>query len=380
MTAHPPIRLNDLDAQRRRIGDAVDAAVKRVMDHGQFIMGPEVAALETALEAFCDARHVVSCSNGTDALVLALRAKSVGPGDAVIVPSFTFAASAEAVALVSASPVFADIDPGTFNLDPDSVEDAIRTARAAGLRPVAIIAVDLFGQPADYRTLTQIAEDQGLWLLADAAQSLGARYHNRPVGSLAPLTTASFFPAKPLGCYGDGGAVLTDDEETATLLRSLRVHGKGDHKYDNVRIGQNARLDTLQAAVLLEKLKIFPEEIEARNRVADRYRLGLSDLVETPSVVEGCQSVWAQYTIRVPDGRRDSLAAHLAAREISTAIYYPKPLHRQKAYENYPMASGGLPASEKAAGEVLSLPMHPYLDAESQDRVVEALRDALATS
>lgn len=372
-----PIPFIDVAAQRRRLGRAVDEAIARVLGHCQFILGPEVRALEAALAAFCGARHAVSCASGTDALVMVLMANGIGPGDAVVCPSFTFTATAEVVALVGATPVFADVDETSFNLDPGSLRRACATARKLGLRPKAVIPVDLFGQPADYDRIVPIAGAQGLFVLDDAAQAFGATYGNRRVGALAPATATSFFPAKPLGCYGDGGAVLTDDEELARVLRSLRVHGEGRGKYDCVRIGLNGRLDTIQAAVLIEKLKIFPEEIVARDRIARRYSVGLADVALVPKVAHGSTSVWAQYTIRLPAGKRDGLAAALKSQGIPTAIHYPVPLHRQEPYERFPVADGGAPVSERLAAQVISLPMHAYLDEAIQDRIIEAVRRAL---
>jgi UDP-2-acetamido-2-deoxy-ribo-hexuluronate aminotransferase len=304
-------------------------------------------------------------------------AAGVGPGDAVICPSFTFTATAEVVALVGATPVFADVEEASFNLDPESLRAACATARALGLRPKAVIPVDLYGQPADYDRIMPIAEAESLFVLDDAAQAFGATYKNRRVGALAPATATSFFPAKPLGCYGDGGAVLTDDEEFAGVLRSLRVHGEGSGKYDCVRIGLNGRLDTIQAAVLIEKLKIFPEEIVARERVARRYSVALADVASVPKLAPGSTSVWAQYTIRLADGGRDRLAAALKPQGIPTAIHYPIPLHRQEPYRRFPVAEGGAPVSERLAEEVISLPMHAYLDEATQDRIIEAVRHAL---
>ncbi|MBV9250231.1 MAG: DegT/DnrJ/EryC1/StrS aminotransferase family protein [Acetobacteraceae bacterium] len=375
--ADEPLPFIDLAAQRRRLGNAMDAAVLRVIDHGAYIMGPEVKALEAELSAFCGAEHVISCASGTDALALVLMAKGVRQGDAVLCPTFTFAATAEVVAWVGATPVFVDSLPDTFNMDPASLIQAIKTAKALGLRPVGVIPVDLFGQPADYDALASICEAHRLWMLCDAAQSFGASYKDRPVGVFGDATSTSFFPAKPLGCYGDGGAVFTDDAELASVMRSLRVHGQGTDKYDNVRIGMNGRLDTMQAAVLIEKLKIFRDEIEARDRVARRYNAALGDMAIVPTVQDGLTSVWAQYTIRVPGYDRDAIAAALKAKGIPTAIYYPKPVHQQVAYRDYPVAGNGLPVAERLAKEVLSLPMHPYLTEAVQDRIVAAVRGAL---
>lgn len=365
----------DLAAQRRRIGSRMDEAILRVVNHGGYIMGPEVKQFEADLSAFCGAKHVISCANGTDALALVLMAKSVKPGQAILCPSFTFAATAEVVAWLGAVPIFVDCLPETFNMDPASLEFGINTARQLGLKPVGVIPVDLFGQPADYDAIEAICAREDLWILCDAAQSFGASYRGRKLGTIGTATSTSFFPAKPLGCYGDGGAVFTNDDELAAIMRSLRVHGQGSDKYDNVRIGMNGRLDTMQAAVLIEKLKIFPDEIAARDRVAKRYNEMLGDVVAVPVVAEGNTSVWAQYTMRVPN--RDALAAALKAKGVPTAIYYPKPLHQQTAYSKFPCAGNGVPVSERLAGEVLSLPMHPYLEESVQDRIITAVREAL---
>jgi dTDP-4-amino-4,6-dideoxygalactose transaminase len=373
-----PIEFIDLGAQRRRLGRRIDEAIQRVIDHGKFIMGPEVIAFEKELAAFCGAKHVLSCANGTDALGLALMAKQLGRGQAVLVPSFTFAATAEVVAWFDAVPVFVDVCEDTFNIDPASLEVGIATANRLGLKPAGIITVDLFGLPAAYDEILAIAAADGLWVICDAAQSFGAAYKGRNVGTLGDITTTSFFPAKPLGCYGDGGAVFTDDDESAGVLRSLRVHGQGSDKYDNVRIGMNARLDTIQAAVLSAKLSIFADEIAARERVARRYNEMLADLVTIPEIPRALTSVWAQYTVRLPAGQeRDRVAARLKACGIPTAVYYAKPLHRQTAYRDYPVAGNGLPVSERLAGEVLSMPMHAYLDAPAQIRIADALRRSL---
>jgi dTDP-4-amino-4,6-dideoxygalactose transaminase len=373
-----PIPFIDLAAQRRRLGRTIDDAIARVLTHCQFIMGPEVAAFEAALAAFCGARYAVSCASGTDALVLVLMARGIGPGDAVICPSFTFCATAEAAVLVGATPVFADVEAASFNLDASSLARAVVTARGLGLKPKAVIPVDLFGLPADHDAIAAVAKAEGLFVLDDAAQAFGATYKGRKLGVLEDATSTSFFPAKPLGCYGDGGAVLTNDENLAEVLRSLRVHGQGTDKYDNVRIGQTSRLDTIQAAVLIEKLKIFTDEIAARGMIARRYAEGLADLVTVPQMPVGSTSIWAQYTIRLQGGRRDALAAALKEQGIPTAIYYPKPLHRQQAYRHFPAAEGGLAVSEHIADEVISLPMHAYLDAPTQDRITAAVRNALA--
>lgn len=373
-----PVPFIDLAAQRRRLGSAVDEAIARVLAHGQYILGPEVRLLEADLANFCGAKEVVSCSNGTDALALILRARGLKAGDAVFCPSFTFAATAEVVAWFGATPVFIDVLPDTFNMDPASLERGIATAKQLGLRPFCVMPVDLFGQPADYDAIEPICAKHKLWILSDAAQSFGATYKRRKIGTIGLATATSFFPAKPLGCYGDGGAIFTDDTELATLLRSLRMHGQGVDKYDNARIGINGRLDTIQAAILIEKLKIFSDEIDKRQIVVRRYNDSLADTAIVPRVLADCVSTWAQYTIRIRNGRRDAVAAALKEQGIPTAIYYPKPLHRQTAYRDYPSAGNGLPVSDAIAQEVLSLPMHPYLAPELQDRIVTATRAAIA--
>jgi len=373
-----PIAFIDVAAQRRRLGRAIDEAVSRVLAHCQFIQGPEVRALEAELAAFCGARHAIACSSGTDALRLVLMAWGIGPGDAVICPAFTFCATAEVVALCGATPVMADVHADTFNLDATSCERAAATAKKLGLAPRGVIPVDLFGLPADHDAIATVAAAHRLLVLDDAAQAFGATYKDRTLGVLAPATATSFFPAKPLGCYGDGGAVFTDDDDLAARLRSLRVHGEGADKYDAVHIGITGRLDSIQAAILLEKLKIFPEEIAARNAVAQRYAAALADVATVPQVGNESTSVWAQYTIRLAPGRRDALAAALKAQGIPTAIYYAKPLHRQAAYRGFPVAEGGVPVSERLAEEVISLPMHAYLDQPVQDRIIAAVRRALA--
>jgi dTDP-4-amino-4,6-dideoxygalactose transaminase len=373
-----PIPFIDVAAQRRRLGGAIDDAIARVLAHCQFIQGPEVRALETELAAFCGARHAIGCSSGTDALRLVLMAWQIGPGDAVICPAFTFCATAEVVALCGATPVLADVQADTFNLDPASCARAVATAKRLGLKPRAVIPVDLFGLPADHDGIAAVAAAHGMLVLDDAAQAFGATFRGRKLGALAAATAASFFPAKPLGCYGDGGAIFTDDDALAARLRSLRVHGESADKYDAVHIGITGRLDTIQAAILLEKLKIFPEEIVARNAVAQRYAAGLAGIATLPRVGNESTSVWAQYTIRLAPGRRDGLAAALKGQGIPTAIYYAKPLHRQAAYSGYPVADGGVPVSERLAEEVISLPMHAYLDQPLQDRIIAAVRRALA--
>ncbi len=362
----------DLKAQQEQIKPQIEAAIARVLAHGKYILGPEVSELEAQLAEFCGARFALTCASGTDALLLAAIASGIGRGDVVFVPAFSFVATAEIVALLGATPVFVDVDADTYLIDLENLEIAINETRNKGLVPRAVIPVDLFGQPPDYSRLGELAEANGLLVIADAAQSFGAQYAGKRVGTLAPITATSFYPAKPLGCYGDGGAIFTDDAETLEVMQSLRVHGQGASQYDNVRVGINGRFDTIQAAVLLQKLTIFEEEIAARRHVAEHYTEALRDAFQTPVVATESTSVWAQYTVRVED--RDRVATELKQKGIPTAIYYPKPLHRQAAYERYPTTSGGLPVSERLAGEVLSLPIHPYLSESEQDRVISAIR------
>ncbi len=375
----------DLLSQRRRIGATIDAALMEVAASGQYIMGPAVGAFEQALCDFGQAPHALSCSNGTDALVLLMMAWGVGPGDAVFCPAFTFAATAEVVALAGATPVFVDISPDTWTIDPDHLRAAVEAVEREGvLTPRAVIAVDLFGQPADYPVLSDITQKHGLKLIADSAQGFGCTLNGRHPIHWADATTLSFFPAKPLGAYGDGGAVLLKDDALMDHLVSLRVHGQAtaadaaaqgfahDPKYLNPRLGMNGRLDTLQAVVLLEKLKIFPDEIARRNRIADRYVQGLAGHVAaTPVVIPGGRSVWAQFTVEHDD--RDALAAHLKAQGVPTAVYYPIPLHRQPAYRQHPIGPGGLAVTEAKTERVVSLPMSAYLDEAVQDRVIAAV-------
>ncbi|HUC48663.1 MAG TPA: DegT/DnrJ/EryC1/StrS family aminotransferase [Xanthobacteraceae bacterium] len=373
-----PIPFIDVAAQRRRLGRAVDDAVARVLAHCQFVNGPEVHAFESDLAAFCGARHAIGCASGTDALLLVLMAWEIKPGDAVICPSFTYHATAEMVALLGATPIIADVAPDTFNLDPASCERGVATAKRLGLRPRAIIPVDLFGLPADHEAIAAVARKHDLKILDDAAQSFGATYRGKKLGTFGTASATSFFPAKPLGCYGDGGAVFTDDDALAARIKSIRLHGEGVDRSEAVRIGITGRLDTIQAAILIEKLKIFPDEIAARDRVAERYTQGLADVAVVPRTGNEATSVWAQYTIKLKPGQRDKLAADLKAQGIPTAIYYTRPLHKQPAYRDYPVADGGVPVSEQLSGEVISLPMHAYLEPADQDRIIGAARKSLA--
>ena len=364
----------DLDAQRQRIASEIDVAIKKVVNHGGFIMGPEVGQFEGQLTRYSGAKHAIACANGTDAISLCLMAEEIGPGDAVIVPSFTFIATAEAVAERLATPVFCDVSSDTFNIDAVSLERAIEYAKTHGLRPRAVISVDLFGLPADYDAVQAIAKDNGLVHISDAAQSFGATYAGKRVGTLADYTTTSFFPSKPLGCYGDGGAVFTSDDERAAVLKSLRIHGKGKDKYDNVRVGLNSRLDTIQAAILIEKLKIFDSELELRQQVANRYRGRVGNRFEVPMEPMNTSSAWAQYTLRLESSRqRSELQRRCKENGVPTAVYYPIPLHMQSGYKDLPRDPAGLDCAEKLSETVLSLPMHPYLSEEAQDYIVEVL-------
>jgi dTDP-4-amino-4,6-dideoxygalactose transaminase len=376
----------DLAAQQARIRPQIDAAIARVLAHGAYVMGPEVAAFEAALASFCGAGRALSCANGTDALALPLMAWNVGPGDAVFCPSFTFTATPEVVPWTGATPVFVDIDPVTYCLDPERLEAAIAAVKAEGrLTPRVVIAVDLFGHPADYPAIDEVCRRHDLKLIADSAQGFGCTLGGEHPIRWADAVSTSFFPAKPLGCYGDGGAVLTDDAALWERMDSLRVHGKAtpadgassssphDPKYLNARIGMNSRLDTLQAAILIEKLAVFAAEISERQTVADRYAEGLGGaVISAPSVTPGAVSVWAQYVIE--HRNRDGLAAHLRGQGIPSAVYYPVPMHLQAPYAQFPRGAGGLPVSEAKAATVLALPMHPYLAPDVQDGIIAAVR------
>lgn len=376
----------DLATQQARLKPRIDAAIQRVLAHGGYVMGPEVRAFEDQLAAFGRAKHAISCGNGTDALALPLMAWEIGPGDAVFCPSFTFAATPEVIPWTGATPVFVDVLPDTYNIDPDDLEATIAAVKAKGdLKPAAVIAVDLFGQPADYPRLAAICRRHGLKLISDSAQGFGCTLGGEHPVKWADAATTSFFPAKPLGGYGDGGAVLTDDARLTERMDSLRVHGKmtksdvnghklcHDPKYFNMRIGMNSRLDTLQAAILIEKLGVFAEEIALRQTVAQRYTDGLAGHVgATPKIIDGGVSVWAQYVIEHHD--RDGLAAHLKTLGVPTAVYYPVPMHRQSPYACFPISPGGLPVSDAKAATVLALPMHAYLTEDVQDHIIEAVR------
>ncbi|MFA5181855.1 MAG: DegT/DnrJ/EryC1/StrS family aminotransferase [Syntrophales bacterium] len=409
----------DLGAQQLRIRDIINKNIAKVLSHGQYIMGPEIRELEEKLAAYVGVKHAVGCASGTDALLMALMAYGVGPGDAIFTTPFTFVATAEVISLLGATPVFVDIDPVTFNIDPVKLEQAIlalqmrdpshhplpglivpatvggagmavaasSSAQSFALRPKGIIAVDLFGLPADYDVISAIARRHGLFVIEDAAQSFGAEYQGRKACSLADIACTSFFPAKPLGGYGDGGMIFTSDDELVNVLRSIRVHGQGSDKYENVRIGINGRLDTLQAAILLAKFAIFPEEVEMRQAAAERYRTLLTAdasagrtwssalAVVPPTVPAGYKSVWAQYSILAKDeGGRARLQEALKSAGIPTAIYYPRPLHIQGAFVALGYKPGDFPVSEEMAGRIFSIPMHPYLDGGDQELICRNLK------
>ena len=374
----------DLAAQQQRIAGKLEANIRAVLGHGKYIMGPEVGQLERALAEYAGVKHAVGCASGTDALLMALMAYGIGPGDAVFTTPFTFIATAEVISLLGATPVFVDIEPETFNIDPKKLEQALVSVKKPlrghpPLKPKAIIAVDLFGLMADYTAIGAFAEKHGLIVIEDAAQSFGAQVKDRKACACGDIACTSFFPAKPLGCYGDGGMCFTGDDGIATVLRSIRVHGQGGHKYDNVRIGINGRLDTLQAAILLAKFEIFPEEMELRQEVAARYENLLSSIpgIKVPQVPAGFKSSWAQYSVLARDeDHRALLMEKLNKVGIPTAIYYPKPLHLQGAFEALGCRPGNFPVSENAAGRIFSLPMHPYLKAEDQEKIAETLRVA----
>ena len=364
----------DLAAQQKRIRSKIEANIHAVLDHGQYIMGPEIQELENRLAAYVGIRHAISCSSGTDALLMALMAYDVGQGDIIFTTPFTFIASAEVISLLGATPVFADIDPRTFNIDPAKLEEAIETAKHRGENIRGIIAVNIFGQPAEYDQINAIAKKHGLFVIEDAAQSFGGDYQGRKSCSLADIACTSFFPAKPLGAYGDGGSAFTGDDALAEKMVSIRIHGTGSNKYDNARIGINGRLDVIQAAILLAKLDIFPEEAGLRQQVAQRYTDAfISHSLLTPPVVpEGMQSIWAQYSVLAADEQhRAAIQDHLRAEGIPTAIYYPIPLHLQPAFAYLKYSAGDFPVSEDCSRRIFSLPMHPYLEKKDQDRIIK---------
>jgi len=370
----------DLKSQFEKIETSVRRRIDTVLEHGKFIMGPEIKELEQTLVSFTGADYCITCSSGTDALLLALMACNVGPGDAVFTTPFTFIATAEVVSFLGATPVFVDIDPHTFNIDPEQLKAAIENVKNGikptteipdNLRPKCIIPVDLFGLPADYDVINQIAKENDLVVIEDAAQSFGASYKGKMSGNLTDIAATSFFPAKPLGCYGDGGAVFTNDKDLAEKVQSIRVHGKGTYKYDNIRIGINGRCDTLQAAILLSKMEIFAEEIELRQVVAKRYSNGLRNTVKVPEIPEGYKSAWAQYSIL--SDNKEQLMGKLKENGIPTAVYYPKPLHLQTAFSYLGHKEDSMPVSEEMSGKIFSLPMHPYLSEEDQGRIINII-------
>ena len=368
----------DLKKQQERIREDVDARLKSVLDHGAYIMGPEVKELEAELGIWANSKHAISCSSGTDALILALLGHKLKPRQGVIVPSFTFAASAESIMVLGAVPVFVDVDPHSFNVDAQNLSAALQAGIDAGIEVVGIMAVGLFGQPSDMVAIRDFADKHGLWTMDDAAQSFGASLHGEVVGTLADSTCTSFFPAKPLGCYGDGGALFTNDDEIAEIAISCRVHGMGKTKYHNERIGMTARLDTMQAAILMSKLSIFKDELAARQQVANRYDALLGDVVATPRLIDGATSSWAQYTIKLPkDIKRDDVQAAMAEKAVPTMVYYPIPMHKQNPYLHCPVANGELAITDGLCDVVLALPMHPYLTEEQSEMVASALTEAL---
>jgi UDP-2-acetamido-2-deoxy-ribo-hexuluronate aminotransferase len=373
----------DLKRQYETIHPLIDRRIKTVLQHGQFIMGPEIKELEERLASYVGCKYCVSCSSGTDALLLALMAYGVTPGDAIFTTPFTFIATAEVICLLGATPIFVDIDPNTFNIDPQTLRGCIESIekgifRASGIskniKPKGIITVDLFGLPAEYDQINQIAKQNKLFVLEDSAQSFGSIYKGKVAGNLTDIAATSFFPAKPLGCYGDGGAIFTNDEVLAKRVYSIREHGKGTHKYDNIRIGINGRLDTLQAAVLLSKLEIFDTELNKRQEVARHYSETLADIVKVPYVPDGLKSAWAQYSVL--SDKRDQYINRLKEAGIPTAIYYPKPLHMQTAFSHLGHRQGDFPISEFISERIFSLPMHPYLEQGGQIKISNALRQS----
>jgi len=364
----------DLNAQRTRIEEKLNTAILKVVAEGRYILGPEVEALEQRLGDYLNVKHVIACANGTDALLMPLMAWQIGAGDAVFCPSFTFAATAEVVALVGAEPVFVDVLPDDYTIDPQSLQQAIiKTKEEGRLTPRAIIPVDLFGLAADYDAISAIAAEHDLLIIEDAAQSIGGKRGDAMCGSFGHVAATSFYPAKPLGCYGDGGAMFTNDDELAAKLRSILFHGKGESQYDAARIGLNSRLDTIQAAILLEKLHLLEEEMELRAGIANRYNEGLQDVVKVPLMEQNIRCAFAQYTIEAKE--RDALKAHLQQAGIPSMIYYAKPLHLQVAYQHFPRVQQHLPVTQILCENVLSLPMHPYLDRQDQTKIITTIRE-----
>lgn len=363
----------DLKKQQERIRKKIENSINDVLNHGVYIMGPEVKTFESRLEDYTGSNHALTCANGTDALTLALMAWEVEKGDAVFVPSFTYVASAETPAQLGATPFFVDVEEETFNMCPESFKQAIFDAKELGLKPSTVIPVDLFGYPSKIEQISQIAKENNINLLVDGAQSFGASFKDVKVGKYGDITATSFFPAKPLGCYGDGGAIFTDNDELSYKINSIRLHGKGSEKYDNVRIGINSRLDTIQAAILIEKLNIFPEELSLRQKISEKYSSKLKDFVEVPIINNNYKSAWAQYTIKVKNN--SNLKDYLNSRNIPSVVYYPKALSQQSGYSHYPCVSSGVSISEDLTGRVLSLPMHPYLRDEEIDNICSAIEE-----
>ena len=376
------MQFRDLRKQYQVLKTEMDQAMAEVLENAGYISGRQVTELEEALARYVGVKHCITCANGTDALTLALMSWGIGEGDAVFVPDFTFFSSAETVAYEGAVPVFTDILEDTFNMDPDSLERAVQAVLAEGkLTPKAVVTVDLFGLPADHDRIRQIADRYGLYILEDAAQGFGGTCQGRRAGSFGDIATTSFFPAKPLGCYGDGGAVFTDSDDWAALIRSLRIHGKGSDKYDNVRIGMNSRLDTLQAAVLLVKLKAFQKELADTDAMAEKYAEGLKGCVKVPVIPEGCGSGWAQYSILLRNGEeRDRVQAYLKANDVPSMIYYQRGMHQQTAFAGYCLYGETFPVTEEVCSRVLSLPLSPYLTAEDQGKVIRLIREAVTGS
>lgn len=364
----------DLRKQLDLIRDSIENRIQNVLNHGKFIMGPEVLELEERLASYINVEFAISCSSGTDALLIPLMANNIGPGDAVLTTPFTYIATAEVIALLGATPIFIDIYPTTYNMDPYNIELGVREAECKGLKPKAIIPVDLFGLPARYRIIEDFAKKHNLIVIEDAAQGFGGRIGDRKSATFGKVASTSFFPAKPLGCYGDGGAIFTNDNQLAEKMRSIRVHGGGNNKYDNIRLGINGRIDTIQAAVVLEKLKIFPKEVELRNKIADYYLSNLPSNLVGPFVPKNYTSSWAQFSVLAESAEhRKLLMSALEQKKIPAMIYYPIPLHNQKVFSNLGYKKGDFPISENISERIFSLPMHPYLDKSEQDRILEVL-------
>lgn len=374
------MQFRDLKTQYNVLKDEMDKAILDVVASSAYVMGPKIKEMETAFADYVGVKHCIACNSGTDALLLALKAWNVKSGDAVFVPSFTFFASAEVIAMQGATPVFVDVDDETFNIDVNDLERKIeRTLKAGKLTPRVIIAVDLFGLPANFRAIRQVADKYDLYVLEDGAQGFGGRIGAKKACTFGDISTTSFFPAKPVGCYGDGGAVFTDNDEWAALVDSYHIHGKGSDRYDNIRIGMNSRMDSIQAAILLVKLKAFKDyELNDVNKVATRYSEQLKDVAKTPVVPDGFYSSWAQYTLQVENKEvRAGLQAALKALDIPTAIYYPIPMHRQTAFNYLDLEDNRCPVADRLADTVISLPIHPYLSEADQDMICSAVRKYL---